>query len=113
MPLARLSNGVSLACEVHGDPGDPVVFVILGITDNITDWPPGLYEPLVAAGYCVVRYELRDSGHSTKFEDAGRADLAAAQEMLARGELPTAAYTVQDVAEDAKLLLEHLDIRSA
>ena len=77
MTLARLSNGVSLAFEVHGDPANPVVFVILGITDNITDWPPGLYEPLVEAGYCVVRHELRDSGHSTRFEDAGTDHLRA------------------------------------
>lgn len=113
MTLATLSNGVSLAFEVHGDPANPVVFVILGITDNITDWPPGLYGPLVEAGYCVVRHELRDSGHSTKFEDAGRPDLAAAQEAVARGDLPAAAYTVHDVAEDARLLLRYLDIRAS
>ena len=113
MTHARLSNGVSLACELHGDPADPVVFVILGITDNITDWPPGLWEPLVAAGHCVVRYELRDSGHSTKFEGAERADLAGAQAALARGDLPAAAYTVHDVAEDARLLLEHLGMGRA
>lgn len=76
MTDARLSNDVSLTYEIHGDPANPVVLVILGITDNITDWPPGLREPLVAADHCVVRYELRDSGHSTKFEGAGRADLA-------------------------------------
>lgn len=125
MTRARLCNGVSLAYEVHGDRSDrsnrgdrgdrddSVVFVILGITDNITDWPPGLCEPLVEAGYCVVRYELRDSGHSTKFEDAGGADLAGAQAALARGDLPAAAYTVHDVAEDARLLIEYLDIRTA
>ena len=113
MTQARLSNGVSLACEVHGDPADPVIFVILGITDNITDWPSGLHEPLVEAGYRVVRHELRDSGLSTKFEHAGRPDLATAQEALARGDLPTAAYTIHDVAEDAKLLLEYLDVRAA
>ena len=113
MTQARLSNGVSLACEVHGDPADPVIFVILGITDNITDWPPGLHEPLVEAGYCVVRHELRDSGLSTKFEHAGRPDLATAQEALARGDLPAAAYTIHDVADDAKLLLEYLDVRAA
>ena len=113
MTLARLPNGVSLAYEVHGDSADPVVFIILGITDNITDWPPGMYEPLVEAGYCVVRYELRDSGLSTKFEDAGRPDLAAAQAQLMQGRLPRAAYTVHDQAEDARLLLAHLGIRSA
>ena len=113
MTQARLSNGVSLACEVHGDPANPVIFVVLGITDNITDWPPSLHEPLVEAGYCVVRHELRDSGLSTKFEHAGRPDLAAAQAILARGDLPTAAYTIHDVADDAGLLLEHLGIRTA
>ena len=113
MTQARLSNGVSLACEVHGDPANPVIFVILGITDNITDWPPGLHEPLVEAGYCVVRHELRDSGLSTKFEHAGRPDLAAAQAALARGDFPPAAYTIHDVADDAKLLMEHLGIRAA
>ena len=113
MTHAMLSNGVSLACDVHGDPADPVVFVILGITDNITDWPAGLYEPLVEAGCCVVRHELRDSGHSTKFEDAGRPDLARAQEAVARGVMPGATYTVHDVAEDARLLLESLGIRAA
>ena len=113
MTQARLSNGVSLAFEVHGDPANPVIFVILGITDNITDWPPGLHGPLVEAGYCVVRHELRDSGLSTKFEHAGRPDLAAAQEALARDDHPPAAYTIHDVADDAGLLLEHLEIRAA
>jgi pimeloyl-ACP methyl ester carboxylesterase len=113
MAQARLPNGVTLEYELHGDPSNPVIFVVLGITDNITDWPPGLYEPLVRAGYCVVRHELRDSGRSTKFESAGRPDLAKAKEALARGKLPEAPYTIHDVADDARLLLEHLGIRAA
>ena len=82
MAQARLPNGVTLEYELHGDPSNPVIFVVLGITDNITDWPPSLYEPLVEAGYCVVRHELRDSGRSTKFESAGRPDLAKAKEAV-------------------------------
>lgn len=113
MPQAALPNGVDLAFEVHGDPSDPVVLVILGITDNITDWPGGLYEPLVSNGYCVVRYELRDSGRSTKFDQCGVPDLKAAKEQLDRGILPSAPYTAHDMAEDAWLLLDHLHIRSA
>ena len=113
MPQAALPNGVDLAFEVHGDPSDPVVFVILGITDNITDWPSGLYEPLVSNGYCVVRYELRDSGRSTKFDQYGVPDLKAAKEQLDQGILPSAPYSAHDMAEDGRLLLEHLRIRSA
>ena len=113
MPQAALPNGVDLAYEIHGDPSDPAILVILGITDNITDWPSGLYEPLVSSGYCVIRYELRDSGRSTKFEEYGIPDLQAAKEQMDRGVLPSAPYTAHDMAEDARMLLEHLGLGSA
>ena len=113
MSRAMLGNGIELAFEIHGDPKAPVVFPILGITDNITDWPPGLYEPLVEAGFCVVCHELRDSGLSTKIDDFGPADLAAAQASLKSGRLPDAPYTIHDVAGDALLLMDYLSIGQA
>jgi len=113
MAQAKVKKGVTLEYEIHGDMSRPVIFVILGITDNITDWPPGMIEPLVDAGYCVVCHELRDSGWSTKFEDFSILDLGEAAEKLASGELPEAPYTVGDVAEDALLLMDYLDINSA
>lgn len=113
MPTAKLSNGIELAYEIHGDRDHPVVFPILGITDNITDWPPGLYAPLVEDGFCVVRHELRDSGFSTKFDDFGPADLAAAQASLQAGTLPDSPYTLHEVAEDCHLLMAHLGIDRA
>jgi len=113
MPKAALSNGVELAYEIHGDRSDPVILVVLGITDNITDWPAGLYEPLVSNGYCVVCYELRDSGWSTKFDDWGIADLKSAKAQLEQGVCPPAPYTGQDMADDARLLLDYLQVTSA
>ncbi len=113
MAQALLPNGVYLEYEVHGDRSNSVIFIILGITDNITDWPQGLYQPLVDAGFCVVCHELRDSGLSQKFENSGYPDLAGAKQLLADGKLPEAAYTVNDVAEDAKLLMDYLEIESA
>ena len=70
MQQATLSNGVTLEYVIHGPHSGPTVFVVLGITDNITDWPPGLYQPLVDRGYRVVIHELRDSGHPTKFDSS-------------------------------------------
>ncbi|MFT5115226.1 MAG: pimeloyl-ACP methyl ester carboxylesterase [Parasphingorhabdus sp.] len=113
MARAKLHNGVELEYETFGDPKNPVIFIILGITDNITDWPAGLYQPLVDAGFCVVRYELRDMGLSSKFEQAGKADLVAAKSSVEQGILPEAPYTVHEVTEDAKLLMDYLNIRSA
>ena len=113
MAQAELKNGVALEYEVNGELSNPVIFIILGITDNITDWPPGLVDPLVAAGFCVVCHELRDSGLSSKFESTGYPDLAAAKLQLEKGERPDAPYTVHDVAEDALLLMDFLEIESA
>lgn len=87
---ARLPQGITLAYRIDGNPGHPVVMPILGITDNMTDWPDDMTEPLVAAGYCVVRHELRDSGHSTHFSEAGLPDLAAATATRGAGQLPVA-----------------------
>ena len=113
MARAKLSNGIELEYEIEGDLKNPALLVILGITDNITDWPEGLYLPLVEAGYCVVRYELRDMGLSTHFDSLGMPDLRQTAESLAEGQLPEAGYTVKDMAEDARLLLSELGIERA
>ena len=109
----KLASGIELACQVHGDPGNPVLMPVLGITDNITDWPEPLYAPLVDAGFQVVRHELRDSGHSTRFEDQGTPDLAAAARLQAEGRPVPAAYTIRDVAADVCGLMDALQIDSA
>jgi hypothetical protein len=68
--LASLGNGVDLAYDVIGTLSQPVVMPILGITDNMTDWPDRLCVPFVDAGYCVVRHECRDMGWSTQMDGA-------------------------------------------
>ena len=113
MPQARLENGVALEYQVHGNLTSPVILVILGITDNITDWPVGLYQPLIENGYCVVRYELRDSGFSTKFDHFGVPDLKSIKQRLAAGEKVEAPYDAHDMSDDASLLLDFLGIQSA
>ncbi|MEM7171956.1 MAG: alpha/beta hydrolase [Pseudomonadota bacterium] len=113
MPLVKLPNGIDLFYVTHGDLDRPAILICMGISDNITNWTPGLYDPLVDAGYCVVVFELRDSGMSTKFDDFGYPDLEAAQIILEKGGLPKAPYTAEDIAEDANLLLEHLGIATA
>jgi pimeloyl-ACP methyl ester carboxylesterase len=91
--LATLGNGVELACDVIGTLSQPVVMPILGITDNMTDWPDGLCLPFVAAGYCVVRHESRDMGCSTQMDGTQ--------------------YGMEHIVEDVIALMDHLGIRTA
>ena len=108
-----LPSGITLHADIAGDAAHPIVIPVLGITDNITDWPPSLTDPLIAAGYRVVRFELRDMGHSTKLEQAGVPDLDQAAKELASGQIPQAAYTMHDVAEDLLQLMDVLAIEQA
>jgi pimeloyl-ACP methyl ester carboxylesterase len=91
--LAPLGNGVNLAYEVLGSLSQPVVMPILGITDNITDWPDRLCAPFLEAGYCVVRHESRDMGLSTQMDGVE--------------------YCLTDIADDVLGLMDHLAINIA
>jgi pimeloyl-ACP methyl ester carboxylesterase len=93
MKPATLPNGLELQYEVLGNPSRPVVMPILGITDNITDWPERFCDDLLDTGYCVVRHELRDMGLSSQ--------------------CPGVEYTIADIARDVVLLMDHLKIAQA
>ena len=93
MERALLANGLQLEYELLGSPGWPVIMPILGITDNLTDWPMDFCEGFLEAGYCVVRHELRDMGLSSP--------------------CPGVPYTIADIAGDLALLMDHLKIARA
>ena len=61
----------------------------------------------------MVRFELRDMGHSSKLEQAGVPDLDHAAQQLASGQIPQAAYTMHDVAGDLVQLMNALAIEQA
>ena len=112
--MARLgANGITLEYERFGDPGNPLVLPILGISDQLTDWPADLCDCFTAAGFSVVRFDPRDCGLSTSFDQAGDPDLEA---IFARG-LPDsgyrAPYDLHDLADDVLGLMDSLEAASA
>jgi pimeloyl-ACP methyl ester carboxylesterase len=100
------SNGIELAYETLGDPGDPALLLIMGLGAQLTDWPVQFCTELAAHGFFVIRFDNRDSGLSTEFDSAGAPDLAAA--MGGRS-----AYKLADLAADTAGLLDALDIPRA
>ena len=91
--LASLATGVELAYDVIGTLPQPVVMPILGITDNMSDWPDRLCAPFVEAGYCVVRHECRDMGWSTQMGGVK--------------------YDMQQIVDDVIALMDQLGISTA
>lgn len=110
MAQARV-NGINLEYEVHGaDDGEPLL-LIMGLGVQLTRWPQGLYEKLVARGFRVIRFDNRDVGLSTKF--SGAPTIESVIGALMQGQKPDIPYTLDDMAADAVGLLDYLGIDRA
>ena len=102
------ANGISIEYETFGDPGAAPVLLIMGLGGQLTAWDPDFCRALAAAGFFVIRYDNRDVGLSTWFDDAGDPDVGA----LLAG-TASSPYAITDLAADAAGLLDALGIASA
>lgn len=107
------ANGIEIEYETFGEPTNPAVLLIMGLAAQLTRWPLPLVEDLAARGYFVIRYDNRDIGLSTKFDDAPVPELPALIGAMMTGQKPDVPYTLNDMAADAVGLLDALDIRRA
>jgi len=107
--MARLqANGLDIEYEVHGDPKNPALLLIMGLGVQLIHWDDGFVDELVRRGFYVIRFDNRDVGLSTKMESAGVADIAG---VLAGETKP--AYSLDDMADDAVAVLDALHIKAA
>ncbi len=108
------SGDVKLYYEDMGDIDDPPVLLIMGLGAQLLLWRTAFCEELVGQGLRVIRYDNRDVGLSSKTEHR-----FSAQPLVTRlvrswlGLRSEALYTLEDMAEDAAALLDHLDIEHA
>ena len=56
--------GVRLWSEGLGDPGQPVVLLVMGAMNQGIVWPDAFCTEIASAGFCVVRNDHRDTGLS-------------------------------------------------
>ena len=108
-----LAGATRLEVEVHGpDDGKPLL-LIMGLGMQLIAWPEGLVEQLVGRGFRVIRFDNRDAGRSQRF------DALPAPNLLWQGLKHAlhlslhAPYTLSDMAEDARALLDALAIPAA
>jgi len=58
-------KGARLHTEAWGTDGRGTILLVMGATASMLWWPETLLERLAAAGYRVIRFDLRDTGQST------------------------------------------------
>lgn len=106
--IARL-DGIEVAYETFGEPGRPLMVLVMGIGVQMLGWDEEFCEMLAGRGFRVVRFDNRDVGRSSKIEGGPRPDLAAA----ALGDTSSASYTLAAMAGDVAGLIERLGAEAA
>ena len=112
------ANGIDTEVEdsaqSHPETADkPVVLLIMGLGMQLIAWPPQMVQGLVDAGYRVVRFDNRDVGLSSHFDQLGKPNLLWASLKYKIGLVPAAPYTLSDMAADALGVLDALGIAKA
>src|SRR4029078_3588262 len=92
MPIARNGN-CEIYYETFGDPSDPTLVMVNGLGSQCINYHEAGCDMFVDRGLQVIRYDNRDVGLTTKYDDAPRG---------AGGE----AYTISDMAADGMAVLE-------
>jgi pimeloyl-ACP methyl ester carboxylesterase len=108
------SSELDIYYEDMGDPGDPAVLLIMGLGSQLLLWRDGFCEKLVAEGLRVIRYDNRDVGLSSKTQRRNRdGTLIPAMLKFWLGRPSDADYRLEDMADDAAAVLDHLGIDRA
>lgn len=107
------ANGIRIAFDTAGDPKAPPLLLVHGLGMQLTAWPDEFVDGLVELGFYVIRFDNRDCGLSTKFEQAGVPNLGLAWLKSKLGWPLRAAYRLDDMAEDAIGVLSALGVARA
>ena len=108
------SGDLDIYYEDMGDPNDPAVLLIMGLGSQLLLWRDGFCEKLVAEGLRVIRYDNRDVGLSSKTERRHTGGSLIPTMLKFWAGLPGKAdYTLEDMADDAAAVLDHLGIDRA
>ena len=107
------TKGIRIEYETFGNPSGRPLLLIIGLGGQLIYWDDDLCRNLAERGHYVIRFDNRDAGLSTKFDEAGVPDLVETFGKIMRGEKIRAPYTLDDMADDATGLLDALRIPKA
>jgi pimeloyl-ACP methyl ester carboxylesterase len=102
-------GAMQLCYETFGDDGAAPLLLIMGLATQMIWWEDGFCRQLAERGFWVTRFDNRDIGRSTILSDKPVPTRA----QLFRRDPKAASYALDDMAEDAARLLDHLHVASA
>jgi len=112
-PSKANCNGIEIVYDTFGEFNAPPLILIMGLATQMIAWDEKFCTQLAAKGFWVIRFDNRDTGLSTKFDEAGIPDGLSLMWARAQGYPIQAPYTLRDMAEDTIGLLDVLKIDRA
>ena len=111
---SRAGGELELHYEDLGDRKDPPVLLIMGLGAQLVLWHDEFCQKLIDRGYRVIRFDNRDVGLSTKLHGQ-RIDGPLIPGLLRSfvGLPSKSVYRLEDMADDAAAVLDHLGIDRA
>jgi pimeloyl-ACP methyl ester carboxylesterase len=107
--VAVTRNGIiEIFFETFGDDADPAMLLINGLGSQCISYEDEFCDRIAAFGYFVIRFDNRDVGLSSRWDEAQGANLEAAGGVS--GDAP---YSLSDMANDAVAVLDALGIERA
>jgi pimeloyl-ACP methyl ester carboxylesterase len=107
------ANGIQIEYDTFGDSSFPALLLIAGNGAQMIVWDAEFCELLAKTGLFIIRFDNRDAGLSTKFDESGIPDIMAAIKAAMEGKPVESAYTLDDMADDSVGLLNALGIEKA
>jgi pimeloyl-ACP methyl ester carboxylesterase len=106
-------NGVRIEVEDTGEKDRVAVLLIPGMAMQLIVWPEAMVHQLHQAGYRVIRLDNRDIGLSQDMAHLPAPNLLWFMLQQKLGFQPQPPYSIQDMANDALGVLDHLHINQA
>ncbi len=100
---------IKLCYETFGDSSATPMLLVMGLASQMLIWDDEFCEQLAERGFWVIRFDNRDIGRSTILRQNPPPKLWQLMVRDKRG----ASYALDDMADDAVGLLDHLGVRTA
>lgn len=104
---------IKIAYEAAGSGDAGVVILVRGQGTQLIHWPESFYKAFSTRGFLTIRFDNRDTGLSSKFDNIAGQELEAFKKRLAAGDDIDPPYTMDDMALDIVALMDELDIETA
>lgn len=103
---------IELAYDTFGSPDLPPLVLISGLGNQLISWREEFCHQLALEGFFVIRFDNRDAGLSTRFDQAPTPGVFSIGSAAVWGTPLHTAYDLSDMAADVLGLLGHLGLES-